>query len=203
MYYLVYQIKNKINNKIYIGVHKTKNINDGYMGSSKILKKTIDKYGIENFIKSIIYVASSSEEMFEKEKELVVLNDLSYNLKKGGFGGWDHIDRKSEEFKERFRKISLLGSEALTRRRYIMSEETKCKIGKAAKGNQAFLGRKHSEESKVKMSKSKKGRFCGKDNSGWGTCWITKDDDNKKIKKENLSQFLLDGWKCGRIMKKK
>ena len=32
-YYFIYQIKNKINNKIYIGKHITDNPNDDYMGS--------------------------------------------------------------------------------------------------------------------------------------------------------------------------
>ena len=30
MYYTIYKISNKINGKIYIGSHKTKNLDDGY-----------------------------------------------------------------------------------------------------------------------------------------------------------------------------
>ncbi len=37
MKYLLYQITNLINNKIYIGQHTTANEDDGYMGSGVII----------------------------------------------------------------------------------------------------------------------------------------------------------------------
>lgn len=101
MYYTIYKTTNIINNKIYIGYHKTKDLNDSYLGSGKHLKRAIKKYGINNFIKEILFVFKDKKEALLKEAELVNLdfiNDNSnYNLKLGGEGGWDYIDKMKME----------------------------------------------------------------------------------------------------------
>ncbi len=54
MFYYIYQITNMVNAKIYVGVHKTSNLNDGYMGSGKIIRSAMEKHGISNFSKDIL-----------------------------------------------------------------------------------------------------------------------------------------------------
>jgi len=97
MHYYLYEVKNRVNGKIYVGVHKTKNIEDGYMGSGKVILRAIKKHGLDNFEKTIIEFFDDSETMFRRESEVVndtfLARDDVYNLRRGGMGGFDWINR--------------------------------------------------------------------------------------------------------------
>lgn len=103
MEYIVYQTTNLVNNKIYIGVHKTENHNvfDGYYGCGCSLKspylvnnphtpfqRAIKKYGFENFRRTVIAVFSTLEEALQLEAVLVnkdfVAREDTYNIALGG-----------------------------------------------------------------------------------------------------------------------
>lgn len=64
-----------------------------------------------------------------------------------------------------------------------------------------WSGRKHTIESKEKMSKTHKlnGYQQGDKNSQYGTCWITDGIVNKKIKKDEIEIYTNQGWYKGRI----
>ena len=66
-----------------------------------------------------------------------------------------------------------------------------------------WCGKKHKPETieKVKTKYKEIGHQQGEKNSQYGTCWITKDNTNKKIKKEDLNFFEQQGWRRGRICK--
>lgn len=95
-YYTIYKITNKVNNKIYIGAHKTSNLEDGYMGSGTAIKNALIKYGNDNFKKEIINFCENSDKMYLLEKKLVTKEFIklptNYNLKEGGEGGFDYIN---------------------------------------------------------------------------------------------------------------
>jgi len=60
--YLVYMITNKVNGKRYIGCHKTDDVDDGYMGSGKLIRRAIKKYGSENFAKEVLATFKNDSE---------------------------------------------------------------------------------------------------------------------------------------------
>jgi hypothetical protein len=72
------------------------------------------------------------------------------------------------------------------------SKETKQKISSLKKGNTFFKGRKHSEETKRKMRLVNRNN---ENNSQFGTKWITNGIDNKKIHKNDPLPL---GWSYGR-----
>lgn len=100
MYYIVYKTTNLINGKVYIGAHKTSNLEDVYLGSGSIIKLAIAKYGKTNFKREILAVFDTAEEMFQVEAELVcsefITKANNYNIKIGGSGGFDHIDNSGK-----------------------------------------------------------------------------------------------------------
>lgn len=104
MKFIIYKVTNLLNKKIYIGKHKTHNIHDDYYGSGLLILKAIKVYGLENFRKEILFVFDTEEEMNRKEAELVneefLLREDTYNLRLGGSGGFDYIN-KNKEFKEK------------------------------------------------------------------------------------------------------
>jgi hypothetical protein len=99
-YYFVYKTINLKNKKCYIGVHSTKNLNDGYLGSGYKLQTAIKKYGKENFETKPIKFFNSIETAYEYEAKLVnedwVKSKNNYNTALGGLGGFYHIDVKGE-----------------------------------------------------------------------------------------------------------
>lgn len=91
MFYTIYEVKNKLNGKVYIGKHQTETPNDSYYGSGKLIKAAIKKYGKANFTKKVLFILSSEEEMNAKEKEIITEEFVSrsdtYNVGVGGEGG--------------------------------------------------------------------------------------------------------------------
>ena len=103
MKYIVYQTTNKVNGKIYIGVHGTENpdIFDGYLGCGCYIQRpatfknggtpfkyAILKYGVKNFIRTTIQCFDLEQDAYDLEAQLVneefIRREDTYNLALGG-----------------------------------------------------------------------------------------------------------------------
>jgi hypothetical protein len=209
-YHYIYKTTNLINEKYYIGMHTTDNLNDGYIGSGKKLWHSINKYGKENFKCEILEILPNKCSLKEREKELVnenLLKDpMCMNLTIGGGDGFYYINKmginnKSNQF--------ILGGKASAKKletdevwRVKHSQIASENFKKAHKNGKikydTFTGKKHTEDTKRKISETNSIKQKGENNSQFGSQWITNGKENKKIKKNDV---MLDGWKLGRIFK--
>lgn len=183
-YYTIYKITNQIDGKIYIGSHKTKNLNDRYMGSGKYLKYAQDKYGIEKFEKEILFMFDTAQEMYAKEAEIVdeqfIAENNTYNIKVGGFGGFDYLNQWPENpthTRDHMQRMSALGAESRNNerrnrfandiyRRNWGEMSTQRQLEQYAAGRMpGMLGKRHNTDTKRMISQKKRGHGTSGSNS--------------------------------------
>lgn len=156
---VIYKATNTVNGKVYIGQtiegferRMKKHLYLAENGGQTIFYKAIRKYGEENFIWEIVGVATSKEELDEKEifwiKELnsYAFNENSngYNMTKGGDGTIGFSP--SEETRKKIGSIH---------KGKTISKETREKMSKARRGEKHWnYGNHHSEETKKKIGES-------------------------------------------------
>jgi group I intron endonuclease len=144
---IIYKTVNVLNGKFYIG--QDSNNNPEYLGSGTLLKRAIEKYGKENFIKEIVEVCSTKTELNEREKYWIKetkAQEIGYNIAEGGNGGntYDEETRQriSQEFRGREVDPKTIEKAKKTREKrkqenpdvYKMSEEQKQILSKTHKG---------------------------------------------------------------------
>jgi group I intron endonuclease len=205
-YFFVYKTTNKKNGKFYIGIHSTKDLNDGYLGSGTLLKSSIKKNGKENFKFEYLEFFENYDDLREAEKKLVneelLKNPKCLNLVYGGGGGF--ISPKGAQkggiVAGKIRKERLENNPE-EREKYIESFRQKRKewqLEGKLKTPPNWTGKKHREESKSKIGEANSQKQRAEGNSQFGTCWITNGTENKKIKK---TEKLPKGWEFGRKIK--
>ena len=173
MFYTVYKTTCKVNNKVYIGVHKTKNLNDGYLGSGKLIQRAIEKYGKDSFFKEILFVFDSEDEMFLKEKELVteqfVESVNTYNCKPGGEANWYYVNKNGLNHSSNQHLVLRENLKANVEYAKQFSET----MSKASSFHKLNASRT-PEERKLAAQKAAKARWSKRGNGEMGTPWSAK-----------------------------
>lgn len=197
LYGYVYKTTNNVNGKIYIGQKKSKiYLQENYLGSGKLIRKSINKYGVDNFSNELLCWCLSKEELDFAEKYYISLynstdSSIGYNISDGAQGGnlGDKVNAKISK--------SLIG--------HTVSKETKLKISEKNKGrkltsdqrkkiSKANKGRKVSEQTRQKMSESAKLVDRSNFKYNTGKVCITNGDEIKFVDK-NIT--MPDGWFFG------
>lgn len=174
MYGYVYKTTNLLTNKIYVGQHKSQSFDESYYGSGKILRAEISVHGIENFKCEVLQECNSEEELNTAEilwiKELDSRNsEIGYNLASGG------------SFGDSGYHLGMVGKTQSEKQKKSVSNYMKNRIV--------------SDFTKQRMSNSKIGNTNASGNKGY--IHIYKDDQEIKIKPEQLDDYIKDGWKQG------
>lgn len=217
MYYTIYQTTNLLNRKIYIGKHATVDPTDSYLGSGRVLRQAIAKYGRENFQKVVLFIFNNESDMDAKEAELVsdefCLLESNYNLCAGGRGGFTFVNRnklgKPNITRENRKKLEPL----IKNGRQNMSPDQKAKHRKnlalakkryfAEGGTGPFKGNHHSSATKAAIGTATSRSSKGSGNSQYGTCWVYNQNGNRKIAKTEIEDYLKVGYIRGRLLKSK
>jgi len=175
--WILYQTTNKVNEKIYVGVHKLsdKKYSQYYLGSGRNMKAALKKYGRANFIRVTLAEFSCAEDAYAAEAEMVneefIKRKDTYNLKTGGEGGleqtiWigrkhtaESIEKMRNSQKGIFPTLETRQKRSIALKGRPKTDETKSKMSQAATGNMRGLGTKRSIESKQKMCNSQPTRL--------------------------------------------
>lgn len=193
MYGYVYLTTNLINNRLYIGSHKSSTFDKTYKGSGRFLKQAFEKYGWENFKCEILKECESPLELIHTERLFIALYDavhspLFYNMKEGGEGyKVDGVPIKkgvkcSKKACENISKahIGLKWSDA----------QRNAHIGLLAKEKNPMYKKDFSPETKVLLSKIRRGRI-----------WINNGENETQIPLEKFNEFFSKGYVKGRLSK--
>jgi len=201
--YILYRIVNKVNNKFYIGVHKTKDINDDYYGSGHSIKAAIEKYGKENFTKKILHIFTNAKKAFKKEKEIVneelIKNKNCYNLKEGGHGGFDHIRKTGLHKSSKGRKI-IHKDDQQTK---VKPEDLEKYLKEGWKlGFRPSALKRMSESGKIKIQSEEQKRKNSETKKGCIRMLNPITNKMKFVKKGLVDQFLNKGWSFYKLKRK-
>lgn len=158
-YHIIYKTTCLITSKFYIGMHSSDCLEDGYLGSGYILKRSVKKHGEKNHVRETLEYCPDRKTLRARERAVVDLflgiDPLCINIAKGGCEPINRNTKRRPMSEATKKKIS----QANKGRRF--TDEHRKKLSRARKGASPWnKGRSWTEEEKKKISDSLKGRPC-------------------------------------------
>lgn len=146
--YFIYVTTNRVNGKRYVGLCSKKKANwETYLGSGKILRKAISRYGSENFTREIISHHEKLQDAIDAERNFILENNCHlseewYNIAVGfttqGFKGKKQTAHHAETMKK-----LLTGKPRSAESR---EKQARTRREKAARGEYTFYSAPRSEK---------------------------------------------------------
>lgn len=202
----VYKIENKLNGKLYIGqCSKPISVSTDYYGSGKLIKQAIQKYGIDNFEKTILCECVDKIEL--DEREIYYIHQYNshksgYNISTGGNGG-NLGERVNTQISKTVKSLWSSGHYddvdfSTCKLGRIVSESTKKKISEAQSGELAYwYGKSFTEEHKRKLSEANSRRFENEIEYKRFIEIMRSDDVRRKISESNKGRIPWNAGKKG------
>jgi hypothetical protein len=190
----VYLTTNLLENKIYIGISRQDNPN--YLGGGKCIREAVSLYGKDNFRREILEICASEEHLNEREKFWISFYDstnpnVGYNRHSGGKSSPKRkVELDSETEKKILQDYSAGKSLDTIGKNFFISRNKVRSVLKAydivlRSRSDIAKARKYPEETRLKMSESKKG---SKNNMAGKTlyqAWVEKygkEEADKRLK---------------------
>lgn len=222
MKYIVYQTVNKINNKIYIGVHGTTNPEefDGYIGCGVSIYRpatymnpktpfqyAVKKYGIKSFIRTTLKIFNTEIDAYDLERWLVdepfIKREDTYNLILGGQSEVKNSNPKKKvymydldgNFEMEFDGVNEAG-------RYLNKKAKGAgHLPRAIKEGHQYLGHQFSYEKLPYMKKLKHRNMTTVDKSYTGGK-VGRFDDNEVLLEtfQNMTECVKAGYKNAKLV---
>lgn len=198
MFYLIYKItllKGSLAGHYYYGQHRTKNINDNYAGSGRIISNYYKKYGKikdETYHKEIISFCESIDEL--NATEINIINTLykddpkCLNLKSGGGGlGISEETRNKLRLSHSGKHQSEETKEKISKNNGMKNKEVSSRVAEKHKGIHNIISdeQKHKISETLKM-KYKSGEIKPTHNITYGFKGHKHSEESKKKISENI-----------------
>lgn len=185
MYGYIYKTTNLVNNLIYIGQkHSSTFLGQSYLGSGKLLRRAVAKYGSENFRVDLLEEVPTKEQMDAREIYWISFyratdHTIGYNISEGGNVNRTMCGENNPFYKKTHSSstVEKIRQANLGRRPWNkgLSKTTDTRIADCAA---ALKGRKATVK---------------------GTVWVNDGQSSKMIAKSELEEYKNNGWQQGRL----